>query len=273
MIGQIFRRLDLRRKNRFLINTSFRMKEMAVAESKVYGMDRSGEVIYRFNSLGFRGDEYNPESKILIYIAGSSSTFGTGLDWEDTFGFQFKKLYANKFGFKEADIGLMNFSIGAASNSFLVRTLIAQSNVRKPDILICNFAPMQFLEYKSEDKTSSLCPFVHIKEIEKIENVYFNDLNIFVETVKNMLLMQYYCQSKNIKFIFSWIQMPKLQQYLQEVKNTHRFLIEELKLKYFLGKSINQIKTDFAADSTHGGPLTNRNYAELLLKKFIKLYH
>lgn len=275
MLRKLLRRFDFRKKKGFLANTSHQQEFLKIVENTVYGKDKSGKIHYKFNNLGYRGDWYNPKAKKLIYIAGSSSTFGTGIEWKHTYGFQFKKMYAKKFGYQNPDVNLMNFSVGAASNSYLVRTLITQCNYKKPDVLICNFAPKHFLEYKSPEETGTYCPFVDAHDLEDTQNLFFNELNLFVETVKNMLLLQYYCQVNKIKYVFAWIQRQKMKEFFGLVENTHRFLKEELDLKHFLDHSIWEIKVDMAEDTPnpHGGPATNRKYAEMLMKRFIKLYY
>ena len=47
---------------------------------RMYGADRSGLKSYRFNSLGFRGEEPDPAAAVRILVCGCSHGFGTGLD-------------------------------------------------------------------------------------------------------------------------------------------------------------------------------------------------
>lgn len=286
----------------FLPNTSYRKEGRYVKEFDKYGQDRTGTIRYIFNDLGYRGENYNPDAQRLIYVAGCSHTFGTGLEWEDTFSYIFKKEYAKNYELNIEDVNLMNFSVGAASNSYLVRTLITQCNVLKPDVLICNFAHKKNLEIKSPDSNTPYCP-----SIEQLENAgiinkmntklfkivsnnkrrrpdflkhpYFNDANLFVETVKNMLLLQYFCELKDIDYIFAWIDYKNLQSGLDDIEYTHRFLSEELNLDHFLDKSVRDTKIDFGADKeshdvrAHGGIKTNNEYGKRLFKKYLELYN
>ncbi|MGB1221611.1 MAG: hypothetical protein ACPG43_08725, partial [Alcanivoracaceae bacterium] len=42
--------------------------------------DRSGKVQYRFNALGFRGEQYNENARYHIFVCGPSEAFGLGLN-------------------------------------------------------------------------------------------------------------------------------------------------------------------------------------------------
>lgn len=265
----------------FLPNTSQRKEGINIKSFNRYGMDQSGEILYEYNSLGYRGQEYDPDAKFVMYAAGCSHTHGTGLMWEDTFAYQFKKLYAERFGLDTQEVSLMNFSVGAASNSYMVRTLITNCNAKKPDFLLCNFTHKKNLEFKDIAANEPFCPSIPKSEPAAtiLDLPYMNDLNLFVETVKNMLLLQYYCKANNIDYVFAWTDYPDFPEYFERVRDTHRFLEEELDLDFFLQKSIRQVKVDFAADKAehdtkaHGGPLTNALYAKMLFAKYLELYH
>ena len=58
------------------------------------GMDQSGKVKYRYNDLGFRGENYNDDAKFHIYVCGPSEAFGTGLNEEDIWCYHFKRKFA-----------------------------------------------------------------------------------------------------------------------------------------------------------------------------------
>ena len=142
----------------FMPNTSNRREGVNIKEFNKYGMDQTGTVKYVYNSLNYRGEEFDPNAKKLIYIVGCSHTHGTGLQYGDTYGHQFKKAYAKRFNLHEDEVNLMNFSVGGASNSYMVRTLITNCNVKKPDVLICNFShkKIKSLRKKVEINLSAL---------------------------------------------------------------------------------------------------------------------
>ena len=81
-----------------------------------YGTDRSGTKAYRFNSLGFRGEEHNPDAAATIFVCGCSNAFGLGLNVEETWVHRFKLEYAEKRGLEPSDVNVLKFSQGAATN-------------------------------------------------------------------------------------------------------------------------------------------------------------
>src|SRR5688500_5485993 len=54
--------------------------------TREYGSDKSGTIVYEFNSKGYRGEEYDPSAKFRVCVIGESNAFGTGLRVEETFG-------------------------------------------------------------------------------------------------------------------------------------------------------------------------------------------
>jgi len=59
-------------------------------------IDTSRSVNYRYNSLGFRGEDYNPDAKFHIFLCGASEDFGAGLEEQDIWGHQFKLSFAQQ---------------------------------------------------------------------------------------------------------------------------------------------------------------------------------
>lgn len=261
----------------YLKNTSGRVFE-GVSELRNYGHDNTGKILYKLNSLGYRGEEFNPNAKIYIYVAGDSHTYGTGITWEDTYGNQFKKKYSKKFKIKEEDVNLMNFSSGGGSNDYLVRTIITNCNYHKPDVLICKFSHKSNREFISKKTNYLFCPSLPSSNLSLLEHPLMNEFNLFVDTIKNIIFLQYYCKANNIKYVFSWIDYHSIPKYFKTIKNTHRFLIEEIDFKYFLDKTIRDIQIDYAVDyvdhkeNAHAGPITNKIYAQLLFDKYMELY-
>src|SRR4051812_27827148 len=91
-----------------------------------YDTDQSGTKTYRFNSLGFRGEEFNPDARKHIFCCGCSYLVGVGLDYEETVLSHFKRAYANAWRLREQDVNLLNFSMASASNDYIARTLVSQ---------------------------------------------------------------------------------------------------------------------------------------------------
>lgn len=250
----------------------------ANTKTSFYGSDHTGDKIYNFNSLGYRCEEFNKDAKYALYIAGNSHTFGTGLNWEETWGFNFKELFKEKFNIGDENINLMNFSVGAVSNSYLIRTIITNCNFQKPDLLICEFSYKKNKEFLFEKDSQIFCPSLPKTDLSLLKHPLMSDMNLHIDTLKDILLLQYYCKANNIKYIFTWPDIHLLQNLQEKLIPTHRFLFEEIDFSFFLENRIHDIQIDYAADYNkntqkgHFGPRTHKIWAQMLFDKYLKLY-
>lgn len=248
-------------------------QEHGVKEDSFHGLDKSGKKKYTYNCFGYRGEEYDPLADRYIYIAGSSSTFGTGLNWEESFPYWFKKYYARHHKLSTRKVNLMNFSAGGANNDYIVRTLMTQCNVMKPDILLCIFAHKKNFETIYKGKITMVGPWDE-RFASFYKSPHYSNEIMLINTLKNMLLLQQYCQLKKINYIFSWLNVETLPGIIESIPEQYSFLREELNLDHFVLKSIKNksIKVDKAADNAHAGPRSHKTYAKLLFNKYRELY-
>lgn len=123
-----------------------------------YDTDQSGLVEYRFNSLGYRGEEYDPQAARHVFACGCSYMFGSGVDYEVTAAHQFKLRYAEAHGLPPEQVNLLNFSMGSASNDYIARTVVSQMMRVKPDLVVVEFTHLTRAEYVN---TAELGPHVY----------------------------------------------------------------------------------------------------------------
>lgn len=73
------------------------MKSLANQTVYNFGYDTQNKITYKFNSLGFRSDEFHNQPS--LFTVGNSISFGVGIDIENTFGYivaqHFSMPYAN----------------------------------------------------------------------------------------------------------------------------------------------------------------------------------
>ncbi|MDO8835302.1 MAG: hypothetical protein Q7V01_06880 [Vicinamibacterales bacterium] len=112
-----------------------------------YDTDQSGRIEYRFNALGYRGEEFDPDAKRHIYVCGCSYMFGLGVDYTETAAYKFKRLYADAHGLAPEQVNLLNFSMGSASNDYIGRTLVSQMMRKKPDLVVAAYTHLTRAEY------------------------------------------------------------------------------------------------------------------------------
>ena len=131
-----------------------------------YGLDESSEVTYRFNSLGFRGEEFDPDAPVKLFVSGCSNTFGVGVEFEESWPFLFKQKLAEQRGVPESSVNLMNFAQGGASNDYVTRTLVEQSSRVRPDVILAGFTHMHRFEL-FEDATAFHMGAIKLEELER----------------------------------------------------------------------------------------------------------
>jgi hypothetical protein len=227
-----------------------------------------GEWIYKFNSLGYRGEEYDPDADLSIFVIGCSNTLGTGIRMEQTWGYQFTQLLSSYLGKRRPNY--LNFSQGGASNDYITRTILSQVSRVQPDLVLVQFtfaARAEYLRGKEIDYFNPSLTFDDPRMLAMLE--LHNDEMALYRSLKNMLLIQLQCQNLGVPYLFCarfWeelygeVESPYLQQLLEQIDS--RYVAP-----FFLNPSI-----DFARDLSHPGPVTNRTFARRLFEFLLEVY-
>jgi hypothetical protein len=109
----------------------------------IYG-DR--DIIYRYNSRGFRGPEFEQDAEIGIISIGCSWVFGAGIPAEHTF----HELFAARLR-DETGMSVVNWNLGIAGtgNDYVARMLHLTVPRLIPDIVLVLFPQLARREYVS----------------------------------------------------------------------------------------------------------------------------
>lgn len=102
---------------------------------------------YEFNSLGFRGAEYDPHASLRIFVCGCSYTIGMGVHQDRAWPAVFARLAAGALGTPIESSHLQNFSQIGASNNYVTRTLLTQCDRHPPTLAIAAFTHTSRTEY------------------------------------------------------------------------------------------------------------------------------
>ncbi len=264
-------------------------------KTRTYGADRSATVSYRFNSLGFRGEEHRPDAARHIFVSGPSTSFGTGLPEEAAWPQRFKVAYARHHGLDLDDVNLVNFSEGGAGNGHVVRVAVSQCARVKPDLLLVELAPGHFrTEYFSREVLGaehpvSLGPWMleadgSIKEeirdrypslvaaIQGLAQLYSDDMGV-LNTVKEVLLLQMCCRQLDIPYLICWgfqdHGSPAAKRWSDHLAIGP--LLEMVDRTRVFPYSIADRSVDLAADGVHPGVETCRSYADDLWAMYATL--
>jgi len=186
---------------------------------------------YRYNSHGFRTDEFDNEIEVLCF--GCSFTMGTGIHSKDTWPSQF----AHKTGFKTANLGL-----AGSSNDTTFRLASHYLPLLKPKYAVWVQADMSRIEILEDSPPISL----NILAAD-IHNPYAND-----------------------EFIKTWFSVDSNQQ-LQLQKNTLAFqMLCSLENIIPIIISRNEVPfLDYARDLIHPGKLSYQKLAETVEHRVI----
>lgn len=227
---------------------------------------------YDFNQARFRGEEYDFNAKRRIAVCGCSNTFGLGIKWEQTFAYQFKRRYAEYHGLAEGEVNLLNFAECGASNDYIARTLLTQCSGFKPDFVLINFTFQTRKEYVDADVIEAVGPWTHLDTPHEQSMDYFawftNEMG-FINSMRNMLLVQYFCQSQQIPYLFSWTDRRHMEEpeYMNNPAcKAYMDQLDQTRLADFT------LQFDSAArENFHPGPQVNEEFAERLFDLYTQV--
>lgn len=216
---------------------------------------------YSFNSLGFRGEEYDPNAKIRIFACGCSVTFGVGVKWEQTWPFVFKRRLAARLDLPLSDINLLNFAQAGCSNDYIARTLVYQCNAEKPDLIIANFSYKDRTEFVSAETIENLGPWVATEAALNYYMYYTDELGM-INALKNMLWFQNFAKSNDIPYLISFLDYRDLAVPKYTANHVVSGLIEMLDRSVLSEFSPLDFACDLGRPGHHPGPLSHELYAD-----------
>jgi len=251
--------------------------------STTYGFDESNTKTYRFNSLGFRGEEFDPDAPVKLFVSGCSNTFGVGVDLEESWPFLFKQKLAEQRDLPAPSVNLMNFSQGGASNDYVTRTLLEQSAQARPDVIVAGFTHMRRFELLDET-TGFHIGAIKLEELEQAGGRYAelkrraeflilgsDEIQQKVQMIKNVLLLQYFCRSRDIPLVFFFFEQWQREDLpgALSVPSTEA-LYEQIEFGGFVPIE-RALRVDRAADGLHPGPRSQEVLAEAAWTTFTSL--
>lgn len=160
-------------------------------------LERNGwidnRIEYRFNSHGFRADEFEPDEKSIIFL-GCSFTLGTGLTYEHTWPY----IVSQSLGVKNYNLGISGGSNDSAfrlGNHFIPQL--------KPSLVIFAGTAADRLDVIDEKVTT-----LRYNCIPKhLDSDFYKDWITYQENgelnwCKNQLAIEYLCKEHSIPYIY-----------------------------------------------------------------------
>lgn len=238
-----------------------------------YQTDTSGKIEYCFNEYGYRkaDRQITLGSKVDLIMGGCSLTFGIGLKEKDTWPSCLVRLLNQK---KDRQLSYLNVAQGGASNDYIARTVIEESELKCPKTIVLQFTYKNRAEYNGGQVCGRLIGPWNTEDYALDYYGYYCDEEGVISTLKNILLVQFYCESRGIKFLFS----TEDAQVLSKIDFTDHQIIQSLRQlinrQNFVDTTIwtkGKI-SELAADNWHPGRSAQLAHAQKLYSAYKTRY-
>jgi hypothetical protein len=195
---------------------------------------KNDNITYSYNSLGFRGKEFEPEEDLVI--AGCSQTFGMGLEENYIWG----NVVANSLGYKASNISMP----GASTESIINNIYAYFKEYGHPKMLLALFPDMYRFQIPTNRKyiTSSsiknegpepyeqpYMTYLYLDKQEQSKKPKYQKIPFDLEEIitpeiaffynmKSIIILNQYCNALGIKFYWaSW--RPELDIAITKIKS------------------------------------------------------
>lgn len=210
-------------------------------ELDCYSTDQSGTVKYTFDKYGFRSNHKKGKFKLLAI--GCSHTFGTGINFENTYPYVLGSLITD-------DFEIINLSAPSVSNDYINRMLVSNFDSINPDLTVIYFTYPNRREHITEDGKFIK---IHLGQEcldDSIKKAYYSIDNNYM-SMRNM--------TKNV-FLCDWFLKNRKAKYLMGS-------VKENLFDFFVPFNLKVDKK--AADGEHAGVKSNYKFACNLYRYFV----
>lgn len=182
----------------------------SVSKENTYSLN---DISYVFNEFGFRSENFSSikEDEPVVLYGGCSITAGVGLPIDHVWSSMLNKKIAKDI---QKDIKLYSLAHGGLSIDTIVRLVYVavNNNVIKPDIVFLNLPPIwrkEMFEYKMYNISTfqylpNYTPNIEQRGLVKAWEKFVNLPYMLNDTFKNLLMLKYFLESKNIPMFFTF---------------------------------------------------------------------
>lgn len=240
----------------------------------------AAEPAYDFNSLGFRGRDYDADASLRVFVCGCSYTFGMGVHANRTWPAVFTRLAAAALGTPVEQSHLQNFSQIGASNSYITRTLVKQCHLAPPTLAIAAFTHTSRTEYLDGPEIRNLGHWdIHRDEFHEGADSpgrrffrQYSERTGLRSLFANMVLFQSAMKRRGIPYIIIWadvdalrkrtVSSPALRDYSTALDRSRISRVSIRQPGIFIDAAEGP-----AADG-HPGPRSHERFAAALAQEF-----
>jgi hypothetical protein len=150
------------------------------------------EIIYEFNSHGFRADSFDSDQASVVSL-GCSHTFGVGCDYESTWSF----LVSSSMGLKNYNLG-----VGGSSNDTAFRLANYWIPKLMPKVVVFLSTELTRLElHLADGEINNFSVWSDLSGNQFYKHWMSNDINSTMNHAKNVLAIKQICDQNHITFI------------------------------------------------------------------------
>lgn len=265
-----------------------------------FGDDRSGQRTYRFNALGYRGDDPDLEAQQRVFVFGESHAFGYFVEAEECWPSRFVDLWAERRALDRRKVCLANFADPGSSNASIARQLVTQCSAVRPDLVLVHFADLRRSEVILDRRSHRVGPWLvqedsvsqaaaapgglarTLAELIERGHGFFRaflgredhwldgdiDASCVLSNLRDLLLVQSFCRANDIRLIAT---CEPIDELLAPAVVEHPVLgplARCLDAEMLCDFSIWSVKGDFSDQPGHAGPLRHQRFARKLFDYF-----
>ncbi len=233
-------------------------------QAKSLGLDPTKEELgwqYSFNSLGFRGEEFDPSADFTIFTSGCSDTFGEGVPLEKIWPEQLKAMFA----IERKSISILNLAQSGASNEYIARSLVSQVQASPPKLVIALFAQICRFEHLKDKTVHNLGPWRE-DQVSLDFYAHYTEENGLAALLRHIHTVQASCKAHSVPFVFGCIDFRKVLTLSEHSNPVLRQLASFIDWSNFLPGSPHSAGDDRGREGIHPGPQSHRRYAEEVFK-------
>lgn len=237
---------------------------------------------YKFNSMGFRGEDLTTPAEKKIMVVGCSFTYGDGLPWEDTWGYQFVEILKAQTG---KDVKLYSVAYGGSGiDRCAISLMDALHSDFKPDVIIAllpSYSRRMIVERLDGEQFDTISMILRTggHGIRVMTSAYvglnMSELDYINRSIAGIQMMYYTAKEMSIPlYTSSWSHdTTELLRMIPNLKNGILPVslvcdVSSRNSKYY-GDAAVKFKEEIARDLQHFGPRSHYVFA-MELYDFLK---
>ena len=219
------------------------------------------DVSYKFNSHGYRCDEFKECGQINVLSLGCSWTFGTGLPADKTWPASITRKLSKALN---ADVKNWNLGYPGHSNDYISRTLALAVPILKPDLVIIHFTRLIRREH--------INPKGHFGSLFAHRDRPVREFELWTELASEAsILYRFICNAKMISNVVNQYCIPWLYgatKYIEELDPFTEYMDQSRRLDFGIDKDFDNL----ARDNQHPGVDAVDLFTDKLLTRVIDQY-